>query len=412
MNRKITILFSVLIVAAMIFSACGVEEPKDTSTAGAPLETETVTASADETIIVAKIDGQPIYKNEFVTYLKQSGYGEDILQDKSYSEYIESILKTFVTEKVLRSFLEEKGYMNLTDEQIAKAEQDAQTDIDYYIESNYKPAIKQELGEDYTDEQYQAKKAEYEQTIFEGLGMTKEELIDMYKLSVAKEAAYADLVGDIKPTEQDVKAKYDENVASDKETIGADPTIYISDFLYGSTAYYVPAGVRWVKQVLIAFDEDTKNAISTLREAGYNDQADVVQQNGLQQIRQNAEDVLSKLQSGGLTFDQAIEQYNEDPGMNAKGYPIVEGTTDYVKSFTQAAMSLENIGTRTDLVPSDFGYHIIEYTADEPEGAVSFDNVKDEIYDELQHSLQGNAWSALIGEWEAGLNVVYYFENL
>ena len=85
--------------------------------------------------------------------------------------------------------LTENGYMDLTDEQLAEAAQNAQADIDSYIEYYNGAEIKASLGEDYTDEQYQEAKAPYEEKLLTGMGYTKEDFVETYKLQMAQDAA-------------------------------------------------------------------------------------------------------------------------------------------------------------------------------------------------------------------------------
>jgi parvulin-like peptidyl-prolyl isomerase len=244
--------------------------------------------------------------------------------------------------------------------------------------------------------------------------LVKDDIIAQHVLQIAAEVANEEFVKDIAPTEEEVKAKYDEYVAQDKEDLEADPTMYVSYFIDDSPAYYVPAGVRQVLHVLTAIDDDTQAAISLLRGEGYDDQADILRNNALAKIEDEANDLLSKLESGELDFAEAAmsDAYSDDEGMVAEGYPVVEGTTDYAEEFTAASMGLEKVGDMTGLVATDFGYHIIKYIGDAPEGAVSYDSVHDEIAEALKTSQQVDAWQAQLDQWEEESDIVYYEENL
>lgn len=421
MNKKIAILICVLTIITMIFSACATKEKEDTSSPGAVVDPEDTSIDEDATvedttIIVAELDGEPIYKNEYNElysyYCSTYGVEED---NEEYASMIqEMVFADLIGEKVLYKNLEEKGYMELTDEQQAQAEQSAQAELDYYIEYYYMTTIEEELGEDYSDEDLQAKMEEYETILLESAGRKKEDVIKNYKYDVASEAAFEELTGDVKPTDEEVLAQYDENVAASQEEMDEDPTAYVSNVSNGYTLYYVPEGVRSVKQILISLDDDTTGAISVLRESDYDDAADILLAEGLAGVQEEAEEVLDLLQSGEITFDEAIAAYNDDTGMDAdsEGYPVVEGCTAYVDSFTQGAMSLVNIGEISELIISDYGYHIIEYSLDIAQGSVDYENVKQEIYDELLAGLQNEAWTALLDEWEEASEIVYYYDKV
>ncbi len=407
MNKRILALLGVIMAVLMLFGACAVKETEETATASASPE-------ATENPVVVEVNGESIYYDEYYTLYAsacaQYGVSED---DETNGSYIRSmIIDSLVNEKIMTQKLTENGYMDLTDEQLAEAEEKAQTDLNSYIDYYYGSEIKSSLGEGYTEEQYQEAKVPYQDKVLTGMGYTKDDFAGAYKLQIAEDAAKKALVGDILPTDEEVQAKYDEEVASAKESMDADPKQYESAVSGGATAYYVPEGVRTVRQVLIKIDDDTSGAISVLREQGYEDQIALLLEKALADIKGEADDVLSKLKSGSITFDEAITTYNDDPGMPETGYPVVEGSTTYVESFTTGAMGLKTIGEFTDLVTSDYGYHIIEYFSDVPAGAVSFDSVKDGIYDSLVATMQGEAWQKIIDEWTESSNVVKYEENM
>lgn len=407
MKKKIIALLSVLIAVLMLFGACAVEETQDTAAAGSPPETT-------DNPVVVEVDGEPIYYDQYHTYYAsvcaQYGIEED---DEANGAYIrDMIIDSLVNEKIMMQKLTENGYMDLTDKQIAQAEQDSQAYLDSIVEAYYGATIESALEEGYTDAQYEEAKVPYEEQVLTEMGYTKEEYLNYYKMTIAGDMAREALVGDITPTEEEIQAKYDENVAYDQEAMEEDPTQYVSTALTGSTVYYVPAGIRMVRQVLIKIDEDSSGAISVLREQGYGDQADYLLEKALADIKPEADDVISKLDSGSITFDEAVTSLNRDTEMPKDGYAVVEGCMSYVESFTTSAMALDNIGEYTELVSSDYGYHIIEYYSDVSEGAVSYDSVKDEIKESITATMQDEAWQKIIDEWTESYDVVRYEENM
>ena len=409
MNKKLTVFFAVIIAAAMLFGACQAEDVSDTATPGPVVDN-------DANIVVVEVNGEPIYYDEYydlyAAYCSSYGIAED---DEQYASIIqEMVLSNLVSETVLTQKLEELGYMDLSDEELAEATQQAQDEIDYNIEYLYGTEIDEVLGEDYTDEERAAVLAEYEEELLDTYGLVKEDIIQSYIESVASEAANEDLTKDIVPTEEEIKAEYDDYVAADEEALEADTTLYVSYFLGGSPVYYVPTGVRQVLQVLVGIDEDTQNAISLLRSEGYDDQADLLREDALAKIEEEAQALLDQIEAGELSFEDAAlsEEYNDDTGTTEEGYPVVEGATDYVDEFTEGAMALEEVGDMSGLVGSDFGYHILKYIADTPEGAVDYDSVHDDIAETLTSTMQSQEWSDLLDQWETEAEIVYYDENL
>jgi parvulin-like peptidyl-prolyl isomerase len=364
----------VVIAAATMLGACGA--PQD----GPP-------RTSDEMAVVADIDGQHVYMYELTEWLKMMGLEANILQD---SEYKKDILDYFIDQKVTEVEIRSKGfYDNLTEEDIELAENYA----DYDIQSGMQNS------------------AMTEEQVLESIGMNKEELIERYKVNIAGGAAFDEMVGKTEPTEEELKAKYESTVAAQKEQMDADPAQYVASVGEGATTYYTPAGVRMVRTILIPFDEDTAGAIGTLREAGFNDQANLVRQDGLSKIQIKAEDALAKLTSG-TTFSDVLAEYNKDEELSVEGYPVAAGTDVYSEEFTQAAMALAGIGKFSQLVATDDGYHIIEYTSDLKQGAADFESVKETIIAELKPDKQSEAWEAIVAQWKLDHKVVSYYDNL
>jgi hypothetical protein len=404
--KKVTAILCLLLAGMMIFAGCSQTGNQSAEATGTPA------ASATDKVVVAEVNGEPIYYDDYYAILTQMGVSAD---DEDSDYYKESVVQSLVTEKVMKKMLTEKGYMELNEEQMATAEADAEADLKSYIEYYYSTDITADLGDDYTDEEYQTALNSavdtHKQEVLDSIGMTWDQLLENYKLSVAEDAAKKDMTGDLAPTDDEVKAKYDENVASDKEAMEEDPTVYESDVMYGTTVYYVPGGLHTVKQILIKIDDKMSEAIGVLRDNGYDDQADMLQEKAMADIKAKADEALAKIKSGELTFDEAIAQYNQDDSMPEGGYPVSSGTDTYEEAFTTGAMALKNINDISELVATDYGYHIIQYVGDTTAGAVALDKVKDELYDSLKTTLQDDKWTSITDEWTAQSNAKYYPEN-
>jgi hypothetical protein len=399
LKKKLAGMLSVILAAVMVLGACSLVETE-----------ENATGSATPKVMVAEVGGDPIYYDDYyeqyVSMCEQWGVSPD---DETYASFIqESVIETMVSEKVLTKMLTEKGYMDLTDTQLAKAEENAETDLNEYIDYAYKADIEADLGEGYTDAEYAAAADSYKQQLLSSIGQTWEQVVESYQLGIAEEAAKADLLIGLEPSEDDVRTEFDEQVAAEKEMMEEDPTSYE---MYGAEVYYVPEGYRNVKHVLIKVDESAGEAVSLLRENELDAQADYLLEKALADIQEKAEEVLAKLQSDEITFDQAIADYNEDIDMPEEGYAVSEGSSTYMEAFTTGAMALESVGDISELIATDYGYHIISYVSDVTSGAVDYETVKAEIFETLKAQLQDEKWSALQEEWKTANNVVYYKEN-
>ncbi|MGC1614764.1 MAG: peptidylprolyl isomerase [Candidatus Acidiferrum sp.] len=97
-----------------------------------------------------------------------------------------------------------------------------------------------------------------------------------------------------------------------------------------------------------------------------------------EEIRKKAQDILSQVKKGA-NFEDLAKKYSEDPGTKDKGGDlgwIVQGQT--VPEFEKVAFSLPK-GSISDLVKTQYGFHIIKIIDKEIAHTKSFEEVKDSI---------------------------------
>jgi peptidyl-prolyl cis-trans isomerase C len=93
-------------------------------------------------------------------------------------------------------------------------------------------------------------------------------------------------------------------------------------------------------------------------------------------------DVQKQLKAGG-DFADLAKKYSEDPGSKDRGGdlgPFSKG--DMVDSFEKAAFAL-NVGDTSDIVTTDFGYHIIRVEEKRAARKFDYDDVKDDLKEYL-----------------------------
>ncbi len=98
----------------------------------------------------------------------------------------------------------------------------------------------------------------------------------------------------------------------------------------------------------------------------------------VEEIRQKAEDVLKQAKKGAK-FEDLAKKYSEDPGTKDKGGDlgwITQGQT--VPEFEKTAFGLDK-GKMSDLVKTQYGFHIIKVLDKETAHTKPFDEVKDSI---------------------------------
>lgn len=102
--------------------------------------------------------------------------------------------------------------------------------------------------------------------------------------------------------------------------------------------------------------------------------------------RAQAEDLLSQLRAAATNpeplFTQLADEYGEDPGRAAETGYLMDENTSFVQEFKDKALALE-VGQISDVVKSDYGYHII---------------LRKALTDEQKASLAGDHLSQLLQE--------------
>jgi peptidyl-prolyl cis-trans isomerase D len=97
------------------------------------------------------------------------------------------------------------------------------------------------------------------------------------------------------------------------------------------------------------------------------------------EIKKKADDILAQAKKKGANFEDLAKKYSEDPGSKDKGGDLgwlVQGQT--VPEFEKAAFSL-NKGEISDLIKTQYGFHIIKVLDKETAHTKTFDEVKDTL---------------------------------
>src|SRR5215831_15723712 len=221
----------------------------------------------------------------------------------------------------------------------------------------------------------------FRKLVTDGISVGPEELKDEYRFKNEKvKLDYAlikpeDLEAKIAPSDAEIKAEYEKNKAKyqvpERRSVRyalldvnqLRQSIQISDdtlkqqYQANIQQYEVPTQVH-VQHILF-------------KTVGQTD-AEV------EETRKKAEDVLKQLKKGAK-FDELAKKYSEDPGSKDKGGDlswIRQGQT--VPEFEKAAFSLAP-GQISDLVKTQYGFHIIKVLEKQTAHTKPFEEVKDSI---------------------------------
>lgn len=227
-------------------------------------------------------------------------------------------------------------------------------------------------------------------TITAGAAVTPDEVEKTYRdknLKVKFQYAFLkldDVKKEIKPTETELKAYYQANqqvynntipekrqvryfVLQDKDAeskVSVEPAELQSYYTSHQDAYRTPERVK-VRHILIAAPKPGPDG--------------KVDQKALDDARAKAEDVLKQVKAGG-NFAELANKYSQDPGNQGKnggelGWAL---RGNFVPEFDKAAFG-QNPGQISDLVKTDFGFHIIQTEEKDPARVKPLAEVKNEI---------------------------------
>ncbi|MDO5378666.1 MAG: SurA N-terminal domain-containing protein [Clostridia bacterium] len=442
--------------------------------------------------VVAKVNDTEITKAEWLAYRDylasyyqqyyQQYFGVSMtLTDDDLAAYGESALEQMIESTVIGDKIKELGLDPLGEEDAAEVEEYADSMVDFYkllIRYQNYPDIEtveeeqERLAAATPDE---AEPAEAVATVtdaeldamlssdMESMGYTREYFVQSQTASVQQELLREQVVADVEVSDEEVKAEFDKRVSEQKESFDETPTLYAQYMNNGTQCYYVPAGYRGVKNLLIGISSEKSSELSTLRStlstaqsaqsdaqsqldemnaqdvsefdeealSARNEQIAALEEQlssaaatisdteakieevtaaAFAEIEETANEALARAQAGE-DFDALIEELGTDTGMESepnksRGYLVCEGLSLYEQSFQDAAMALGAVGDISGLVKSSYGYHILQYATDVAAGEVELtDELKTSIHDEMLSEAQDAAYDAAVTQWVSEADV-------
>ena len=449
-------------------------------------------AELDGAQVVAKVNDTELtkanweaYRDYLAAYEQQYyqmyfGFAPELTEDM-LAAYGETALEQMIQSSVLQGKMAELGFDPLSEEKAAEVEEYANGMLDMYklmVRVQNYPDVE-------TVEEEQERLAAEAETAEEGaeaatpvatmtdaqldellveelnaMGYTLEYFVQSETANVQNDMLYEHVTADVAVSDDEVKAEFDSIVAEQKASYDETPTLYASN---QENAYYVPAGYRGVKNLLVKITADDETAITALESeltsaknllqsanaqmeelkgmdtaeydeealAAHNEQIAALEEQAVTAqatidektaavaaaeeaafaaILPKAEEVLAKVKAGE-DFNALMETYGEDGGMKSEpakteGYAICEGLSLYVPEFQEAAMALANVGDTSELVKTSYGYHILQYATDIASGEVEYtDEIKTAIHDEMLTAGQDAAYASAIDQWVAAAKV-------
>lgn len=402
-----------------------------------------VSCAPNKDAVVATVDGENIYKWELDLYFAQNSpwyeqiNGTDLNSPKNKEEkkkYLQQLAEYLAGELACVQEAKKLGFDNLTAEELAETDKE--------FEETRAKSIAESMVEFASDKDPAARAEEKFQKTMADKNLSEEKVKQNINQNKVLGKLFNHLAGDKLVTEEELKEKYEELLASQQRDYAEKPELY-GEQASGTIAYIPPGYIR-VKHILIGHDSETLAKLQqeqqdlnniyaqfvqaaltdgedtpSARQAGAEvDKAEKAIQKDMdastEKLRPRAEEALAKL-NAGEDFDALLETYNTDPGMQqfpAKrdGYYMCK-ESDFVDEFKDAAFELQSVGDTTGLVQSFYGFHIIKLLENVESRVVPYDEVREKIRFEMQGNMDGVSGMEIRRKLLNEREVKYFPEN-
>ncbi len=274
---------------------------------------------------------------------------------------------------------------------------------------------------------------------YEAGGFTRESTLqDERDRYISERVKAAALEGeDIDVTEEDIAAHHAALAEETRAMLYDGATGYemtpaelysMYDYL-GYDLYYVPAGFRMVKSILLTPDQsalsDWQNIAArweeqaeaaesgeTADEALAYEQVEAARLAVVESVRPTL-DAIDAAMEEGASFEDMMTRYSVETDMagnpaGTEGFLLSEESLIHDAAFISAAFSLETAGEISDPVVTSDGVYLIQLVGEMPEGPVPMTAAMHDAYLEtLTADAEDAAFTAVMNHWIAEADIVY-----
>ena len=368
-----------LVILSFVFAGVGSYINSSADTAAAKVNDETI----------SQADLERAYQNE--RGRMESQYGEAfaaLTADSAYlQQFRQGVLDRLIGDKLIEQAAVDLG-LRVSDAQIKQAivampefQFDGKFDNERYLavlrQAGFQPNdFRDYMRVDMTRRQLSNALLGSEFTLLE-------ETTQAYKLQQqTRDARYltvpADMFkGDVTVSQSDVENYYQANITqfdTQQQVSLAYVELSVDDLLAGIEVSEDEAEQYYEQNIQDFRTQEERRASHILIEFG-DDQ---------QKAEQQAEDILAKI-NNGEDFAELAETFSSDTFSAENG-----GDLDWFSmgmmdpAFEDAAFALQNVGDVSDVVESEFGFHIIKLTDVKPEETSPFADVKEDVIAKLK----------------------------
>ena len=460
---------ALLLCLCMLWGTAALAEDAAATTDAAAAVTE-----LNDSDVLASVNGEEVswedVKSLYSSLVAQYGSAYDLTQQANVDLFRAVALENRLTEALMEQKADEFGVGELTDEEIAAIEADADANWETAL-ADYQAYFYPDLTEESSEEE---KAAAQEEALnyYKDQGYTLESLREEYKRYTIINKIADIMVQDATVTDQEVEDLYQSLVEADKELYENDIAAYESynsyvdqmamyAALYGTSsnldhAWYKPDGFRAVKHILLPVDSELMTAYTDLQarweeqqeaaaaaeesdgetaeatdadeataeptatpEPVTEDQVNAAKAAIFDSLADTIDEINQKI-AEGADFDELIATYgvNEDgtasdPGMTTEpymtsGYEVCSASTAYVPEFVEAAMSIDSVGGVSAPYLSSYGVHIVKYIGDVEGGPIPMtDEQREAKRQSLLASKQNELYASTLESWLAEADITY-----
>jgi hypothetical protein len=375
----------------------------------------TINSERDKAQVVARVNGNEITKGQVLQMsdLYAPYYISVKKTDPAYNTQLkalrDSITEDLIQNELIKSHGKDYGITGLSADDQKKAEDEYQSNMTTAAQTATETLKSQGIANP-TDAEIQAQVDQaYAKT-----GTTREQVRKDIEQGLLLDEIGNAMRGTVKEvTDAEVTDFYNRTLSKQKADYENTPSDFESDYKNKAFITYNPAGYRLIKQIFIKVSDDDVTKIQGLIE-NKDATLESAKSAALATLMPKVTEVYTKL-SQGTSFDDLIKQYNQDTSMDTypAGYILgdktdVSANTEttpseefYLAAVKTAALKLAKTGDyTTDVVATNFGYHILQYVADiTPVGEIPFDTIKDQAKTNALSEKQNTAYNDLLTKW-------------
>jgi hypothetical protein len=442
--------------------------------------TDSDAAYADEELdqVAVQIGDYTITKGDIVDqydYMVQmySYYGMSApTEDAEIESMQDSVISSLVSDKIQLYEADLMG-IELTEEEKADVEAQAEEEMQYYLESF------REQAEDEGADDLDARALEIFQEQLDAAGMSMDVdgfrayIMEEYTNAARKTAVKEKVTADVTATEDEIQTYYDETLVSQTESYTSAPADYLADAESyqmdgGTPVLYVPEGYVRVRSITIMPENEISDEYTTLKDdldalaAQYGEaaldalaakyaaqgvdpadttldvsaaeiedaaelisefvekkaQADALYEEYIKDARAKAEEAFAALE-GGAVFTDVLGEYGEDdlytsyPSFADSGLLMYMGGEDETwDEQLVAAVGLLKAGEYSAVIQIDDMFYIVQLVGDETAGAKELGDVYDDIKAAIISENADSLWNETLGGWENDTSIATYFEDV